>query len=101
LQLFWFCVASIEDVKIGVCIGVCIGACSPINWLNLTTTGTGGVSLMALRLARAAGCKVIITSSSDVKLSGVQQLESSGAISTINYRTNPIWGQEALRLNAE
>ena len=55
---------------------------------------------MALKLARTAGCKVIITSSSDEKLVKVQQLESSGTISVINYRTNPEWDQEVLHLNA-
>lgn len=55
---------------------------------------------MALRLARATGSKVVIISSSDVRLSRVRHSENSGTIPTINYRTNPGWGQEVLRLNA-
>ena len=53
---------------------------------------------MALKLARAAGCKVIITSSSDAKLEKIQQMAESG-ISTINYVTNSDWDQEAIRVN--
>ncbi|RFU24962.1 hypothetical protein B7463_g11380, partial [Scytalidium lignicola] len=61
--------------------------------------GTGGVSLMALKLARTAGCKVIITSSSDAKLEAVEGLSGIGQISTINYLKNPNWDIEAVRIN--
>lgn len=57
--------------------------------------GTGGVSLLALRLAKAAGAHVIATSSSDEKLARVRHL---GADATINYRTTPEWGAEAAKL---
>ncbi len=50
--------------------------------------GTGGVSLFALQFAKAAGAKVIITSSSDAKLARARAL---GADETINYRSNPDW----------
>lgn len=50
--------------------------------------GTGGVSIFALQLAKAAGAKVIITSSSDAKLEKAIQL---GADATINYKRNPEW----------
>ncbi len=50
--------------------------------------GTGGVSLFALQFAKAAGAKVIITSSSDDKLVRAKAL---GADETINYRSNPDW----------
>lgn len=57
--------------------------------------GTGGVSLFALQFAHAAGARVIVTSSSDEKLERARRL---GADETINYRRNPDWDQEALRL---
>lgn len=51
--------------------------------------GSGGVSMLALQIARASGCEVIATSSSDEKLEQIRQL---GAAHTINYRTVPQWG---------
>ena len=50
--------------------------------------GTGGVSLWALQLAKAAGLFTIVTSSQDEKLERVRSL---GADATINYRTTPEW----------
>jgi NADPH:quinone reductase-like Zn-dependent oxidoreductase len=57
--------------------------------------GTGGVAISGLLIAKAAGAKVIITSSSDTKLEKARQL---GADHTINYRTTPNWGEEVMRL---
>lgn len=57
--------------------------------------GTGGVSLFALQIAKAQGARVIITSSSDEKLSRARQL---GADETINYRTTPDWDREVFTL---
>ncbi|KAL3452962.1 hypothetical protein BJX65DRAFT_158306 [Aspergillus insuetus] len=57
--------------------------------------GTGGVAVSGLQIGKAAGAKVIITSSSDDKLKQAQQL---GADYTINYRTNPNWEEEVMRL---
>jgi len=57
--------------------------------------GTGGVSILALQLARAAGARVIVTSSSDAKLARAREL---GAAATINYKATPAWGDEAVRL---
>lgn len=57
--------------------------------------GTGGVSIFALQLAKHAGARVIATSSSDEKL---RKLEALGADATINYRTDPEWGNTAQRL---
>ncbi|HEX8786980.1 MAG TPA: NAD(P)-dependent alcohol dehydrogenase [Telluria sp.] len=57
--------------------------------------GTGGVSILGLQLARAAGLKTIITSSSDAKLQRAREL---GAHHTINYRGFPEWQEEVLRL---
>ena len=58
--------------------------------------GTGGVSIIGLILAKAAGAKTIITSSSDEKLKYVQ--EKYGADYTINYKTHINWEEEVLRL---
>ncbi len=57
--------------------------------------GTGGVSIWALLLAKAAGMRVIITSSSDAKLARARTL---GADETINYVSTPEWNVEARRL---
>jgi len=54
--------------------------------------GTGGVSLFALQFAKLAGCQVIVTSSSDDKLSRARAL---GADATINYRELTEWGRRA------
>lgn len=59
--------------------------------------GTGGVSVWALQLAKAAGIRTIITSSSDEKL---ERARSLGAAATINYKTTPEWQDEVLRLTA-
>ena len=59
--------------------------------------GTGGVSIWALQLAKAAGLRTIVTSSSDAKLDRARSL---GATATINYRTSPEWQDEVLRLTA-
>ncbi|MGB6450160.1 MAG: NAD(P)-dependent alcohol dehydrogenase [Steroidobacteraceae bacterium] len=50
--------------------------------------GTGGVSSFGLKLALAAGAKVIITSSKDAKLAEARKL---GAFGTINYKKVPDW----------
>lgn len=57
--------------------------------------GTGGVSLFALQIAKAAGARVILTSSSDEKLHRGREL---GADETINYRQTPAWDQRVLEL---
>jgi NADPH:quinone reductase-like Zn-dependent oxidoreductase len=57
--------------------------------------GTGGVSIWGLQLAKAAGLRTIITSSSDDKLRRARAL---GADEIINYRTQPEWQNEVLRL---
>lgn len=59
------------------------------------TQGTGGVSIFALQLAKAAGAVVISTSSSDEKL---ERLKAMGADHLINYKTTPAWGQAAAEL---
>jgi len=57
--------------------------------------GTGGVSMFALQFARAAGARVIATSSSDQKLQKARRL---GAADGINYQRTPEWEQEVLRI---
>jgi NADPH:quinone reductase-like Zn-dependent oxidoreductase len=57
--------------------------------------GTGGVSVFGLQLAKAAGAKPIITSSSDAKLARAREL---GAFGTVNYRANPDWQIEVRKL---
>lgn len=57
--------------------------------------GTGGVSLFALQFAKAAGATVILASSSDKKLERARQL---GADHLINYRAQPAWDEEVLKL---
>ena len=57
--------------------------------------GTGGVAIFALQLAKAAGARVIITSSSDEKL---ERAKAWGADETINYRNVAEWGQAAREL---
>lgn len=56
--------------------------------------GTGGVSVWALQLAKAAGVRTIITSSSDSKLQRAREL---GADVLVNYRKTPEWQEEVLR----
>lgn len=57
--------------------------------------GTGGVSLFGLQFAKAAGARVIITSSSDDKLARAKEL---GADACINYKSNPDWDKEVKKL---
>jgi NADPH:quinone reductase-like Zn-dependent oxidoreductase len=66
-------------------------------WYSLV--GTGGVSLMALKLARSVGCNIIVTSSSDEKLQKIKNMTGYGSVSTINYVTTPDWDIEAIKLN--
>ena len=57
--------------------------------------GTGGVSILALQFALAAGARVIITSSSDEKL---ERARAMGAHETINYVETPDWANRVLEL---
>jgi NADPH:quinone reductase-like Zn-dependent oxidoreductase len=62
---------------------------------SVLVLGTGGVSLLALQIAKAAGARVIATSSTAAKLDRVRAL---GADETINYRDQPEWGDAAAAL---
>ena len=57
--------------------------------------GTGGVSIFALQFARAAGARVIATSSSDEKL---EKAKALGASDTVNYQRHPEWHEQVLAL---
>jgi NADPH:quinone reductase-like Zn-dependent oxidoreductase len=57
--------------------------------------GSGGVSIFALQFAKAMGCTVIATSSSDEKL---QRLKALGADHLINYKQVEAWGAKALEI---
>ena len=62
---------------------------------SVLVLGTGGVSLLALQIARAAGARVIATSGSEAKRARVAAL---GADATVNYRETPEWGAAAAAL---
>lgn len=62
--------------------------------MTVLCLGTGGVSIFALQFAKMAGCRAIVTSSSDAKLERARKL---GADITINYRTHPEWHEEVMR----
>jgi NADPH:quinone reductase-like Zn-dependent oxidoreductase len=57
--------------------------------------GTGGVSMAGLLFARAAGARVIVTSSSDEKIKRACDL---GASDGVNYTRSPEWQKEVMQL---
>ena len=65
----------------------------PGDWVLVQ--GSGGVSVVALQMARMMGCRVIATSSSDAKL---ERLGALGAEHVINYKTHTNWGVQAFEL---
>ena len=58
---------------------------------SVLVLGTGGVSIFALQIARAFGCKVFITSSDDTKLLRAREI---GALDGVNYKTHPQWSEQ-------
>ncbi|MFC4908513.1 zinc-dependent alcohol dehydrogenase family protein [Actinomadura gamaensis] len=60
---------------------------------TVLTLGSGAVSLFALRFAKLAGARVIVTTSSEAK---AERLRALGADEVIDYRENPAW-DEAVR----
>jgi NADPH:quinone reductase-like Zn-dependent oxidoreductase len=64
---------------------------------SVLVLGTGGVSMFALQFARAAGARVIATSSSDEKLA---RAEKHGASGLVNYKRTPDWEKEVLGLTS-
>ncbi|HJT86223.1 MAG TPA: NAD(P)-dependent alcohol dehydrogenase, partial [Bryobacteraceae bacterium] len=55
--------------------------------------GTGGVSIFALQFARAAGARVLVTSSSSEKIRRAVELGAAGGI---DYKAHPDWEKEVL-----
>ncbi|KAI2603438.1 NAD(P)-binding protein [Hypoxylon fragiforme] len=62
---------------------------------TVVVQGTGGVSIFALQLAKAAGAKVIATTSTKEK---EETLKKLGADHVINYKEDPNWGETAKKL---
>jgi NADPH:quinone reductase-like Zn-dependent oxidoreductase len=52
--------------------------------------GTGGVSILALQLAKAAGAIPLVTSSSAAKR---ERAKALGAVETFDYKATPAWGE--------
>lgn len=59
---------------------------------TILVQGTGGVSIFALQIAKAAGARVLVTSGSDDKL---KRAIAMGADAGTNYRTDPEWDRWA------
>lgn len=57
--------------------------------------GSGGVSTIALQIARAAGARVIATTSDETK---ARRLNELGAEAVVNYREVPDWGSRTAEL---
>lgn len=89
-----------EEASIIPCAGVT--AWSALKGLTIGQSvliqGTGGVALFALKLAQAAGYRVILSSSRYEKIQRVQQSNGSAPILAVNYAANPDWQEEVLRL---
>jgi NADPH:quinone reductase-like Zn-dependent oxidoreductase len=56
---------------------------------TVVVQGTGGVSIFGLQLARAAGARVVVTSSSAAKR---ERALAMGADHVIDYKAEPAWG---------
>jgi len=66
---------------------------TPGDWV--LTQGTGGVSIFAVQFAKAAGARVIATTSSKAK---GDKLKSLGAEHVINYKEDTNWGETAKKI---
>ena len=66
------------------------------NGQTVLTQGTGGVSIFALQFAKAAGARVIATTSSAEK---AKILKDLGADHVINYKEDKNWGETAQKLS--
>lgn len=62
---------------------------------SILVIGTGGVSVFALQIGIAMGCRVIVVSRSEEKL---QRAQSLGATDLIHSQTHPDWDKEVARL---
>ncbi|KAI9271032.1 hypothetical protein EDC94DRAFT_300370 [Helicostylum pulchrum] len=96
------CHLSHEEAASLVCAGVTAwnaifdGKYTFMPGQSVLMLGTGGVSMIALILAKAAGAVTIITSSSDEKLRYIK--EKYGVDHGVNYRTHPDWEKEVLKV---
>ena len=60
---------------------------------TILVQGTGGVSILAMQIAKSIGLRIIVTSSSDTKL---ERAKSLGADVVINYKNSPDWAADVL-----
>lgn len=74
--------------------GVASQQVKPGDWV--LTQGTGGVSIFALQFAKAAGGRVIATTSSAAKADVLKKL---GADYVFNYKETKNWGEEAKKIS--
>lgn len=93
---------SWEEAACLPCAGVTawnsvIGPVPIVAGQTVLTLGSGGVSLFALQFAKAAGARVIVTTSSEAKAA---RLRALGADAVVNYTDNPDWGQAVRAANA-
>ncbi len=58
--------------------------------------GSGGMSILALQLAKAAGATIFATTSSAAK---AERLKSLGAVAVVNYKEDPKWGKAINKLS--
>lgn len=66
---------------------------------SVLVQGTGGLSMMALKIARAAGCSIILTSSSDDKLQHALSLPGFKDIKIINYSKVPELHKDVIQMD--
>jgi len=62
---------------------------------SVLVEGTGGMSIFALQLAKAAGARVFATTSSAAK---AERLKDMGVEAVVNYREEERWGKSVFRL---
>jgi NADPH:quinone reductase-like Zn-dependent oxidoreductase len=90
---------SFEEGATLPCAGVtawnCLYKAGLTSGNTVLTMGTGGVSLFALQLARAAGARVIATTGTAAKENRLREL---GASDVINYKAVPDWEKQVLKL---
>lgn len=84
---------SFEDAACFPCAGVtawsALMAGQPVRpGETVLVQGTGGVSLFALQIARAAGARVIATTSTAER---AERLRALGAFEVVNYKHEPEW----------
>lgn len=58
--------------------------------------GSGGMSILALQLAKAAGATIYATTSSPAK---AERLKEMGAVQVVNYKEDPKWGKTVNKLS--